>query len=92
MQNIRGVLGSEYVCVVKSRRGETAVLVLSYYSLSASVLLEVQAISLPRPSATLSPLLLYFTHAFLFRFPINLCTPSYEPSRHNLPISPTSPP
>ena len=90
MQNIRGVLGSEYVCVVKSRRGETAVLVLSYYSLSASVLLEVQAISLPRPSAILSPLLLYFRHASLF--PTNLCTPSYEPSRHNLPISPTSSP
>ena len=47
-------------------------------------LLAIRAIPLSRLSATLSPAFtLPYTGSFLFI--INLCTPSYEPSRHNLP-------
>jgi hypothetical protein len=48
-------------------------------------LLDVQALSPSRPSATLSPpFLLYLTQAFLLF--INLCTSCYEPSPQSLPF------
>jgi hypothetical protein len=50
-------------------------------------LLAIRAIPLSRLSATLSPAFtLPYTGSFLFI--INLCTPSYEPLRHNLPSHP----